>query len=505
MYCYKLQNYTFLRNAAMSFNQLLGKHKATKRRRTDKKKRRRVMGASGGDGETVDSSLSVEDRVRALRRHWRKKTISSPHRQGSAACTTSKARPRSAQGPPDVPAAVAGEMPPSRATPSSAGEANSLGVVEVVESSSQCPEKRTLALMFIVIDALPYEDIWRQWIGTNEWSPSSIRSATGQGIASAVVASSSENHDCDTDSERLPGEPTESNVNVRVFVHAKFPERVKSPWLREKLIGKSFKPEWGSVEITRAMLALVEAAIQGCPGARDMRLAFASESCLPIVSLSSAVAALWSSEKSWLDVKFKPRNGYNGSSQWVPIERSPLVPAECVCKSDQWVALTRSHAELVCSLPKKVGHLDMWQAFRKSCASDEMYFATLLCCAGILPDRNEVRRMEEANSARSGSISPAIAESNADSTGAVPVLENGVHQNRGVSRRKLTFVEWIYPDLDDYSGKTSLADRPVMFESLTLDLVKRARAQGCIFMRKFKGIAASTEWESLVLNTPGSV
>jgi len=184
------------------------------------------------------------------------------------------------------------------------------------------------------------------------------------------------------------------------------------------------------------------------------------------------VAALWSTRTSWLDVKRKPRNGYNGSAQWVPIEKTSLIPVECVCKSDQWICLTRQHAELVTTLPSLVDHNDMWQAYRKCCASDEMYFATMLACTGVLPSRRE----------------------------SISTFNEDVQAQGQVSLRKMTFVEWIYPDLDDYSGSSSLADRPVIFDGLTEELVTRAIAEGCIFARKFRGCSAD-EWEQLVYST----
>ena len=128
----------------------------------------------------------------------------------------------------------------------------------------------------------------------------------------------------------------------------------------------SYKPEWGSVEITRAMVTLVEESLASC-NSPSMRLCFASESCIPILPLHQTIESLWSTNTSWIDVKRKPRNGYNGSAQWVPIEKTPLIPAECVCKSDQWICLTRQHAERIASLPSSIDHTNLWEAFRKCC------------------------------------------------------------------------------------------------------------------------------------------
>ena len=193
---------------------------------------------------------------------------------------------------------------------------------------------------------------------------------------------------------------------------------------------------------------------------------------MPIRSFAETAAELWATDMSWLDVRRTPRNGYNGSSQWVPIEKSPLIPKDCVCKSDQWICLTRRHAEKVVALPSHVGHADLWHAFRKGCASDEMYFATMLACVGVIPTR---------------------AEATTDESFIRIIEESGE-----VALRKMTHVQWIYPDLDDYSGSSTLADRPVTYNALTQAMIDAATSDGCIFIRKVKRCSME-EWEALVL------
>jgi hypothetical protein len=330
-------------------------------------------------------------------------------------------------------------------------------------------QPKTLALLFIIIDNLPFESIWRRWIENND----------------------------------------ERNIQVQVLIHAKFPEKIQSNWVKTKLTKKSFRPEWGSVEITRAMITLAEESLLGC-NTQSMRMLYCSESCLPILPFNDCVRELWSSNTSWLDIRRKPRNGYNGSSQWVPIEKSPLIPSECVCKSDQWVCLTRQHAERVIRLPLMVNHDDMWQAFKKGCASDEMYFATMLSCVGALPSRKE--KMEVTNTGTSVSIINGISGINGTSGINGDIGNNGNNSSSSsgesgttfliegeVLLRKLTYVEWIYPDLDDYSGKSNMADRPVLFDGLTQSLVNRARSMGCLFARKFRYDGDVNQWERLVL------
>ena len=317
-----------------------------------------------------------------------------------------------------------------------------------------------VCLLFIIIDSLPFEGIWRRWLGGTEANPN--MAAKGSNAGRPVL--------------------------TKVLVHAKFPEKVKSEWVRARLIKESYKPEWGSVEITKAMVALLKRGVEATSsmavptGDDRVRFLFASESCVPVCKLPDAATALSASKQSWLQVKYKPRTGYNGSSQWLPIENSSLIPKECVCKADQWVCLTRTHAKEIFGLaqqldqstkvPRLPASIDaFWPAFKKGCASDEMYFPTMLSCCGILPTRVD------------GSAGPSD----------------------GVAPRQLTYVRWIHPDLDDYSRENSMVDRPVAFEMLDPGLFATAREKGCLFLRKLivpkkKGTVSITAeaWEKCV-------
>jgi hypothetical protein len=50
----------------------------------------------------------------------------------------------------------------------------------------------------------------------------------------------------------------ENKTKIHIFIHAKYPERVKSSWARKYLVDFCFCPNWGSVEITKAMIGLLE-------------------------------------------------------------------------------------------------------------------------------------------------------------------------------------------------------------------------------------------------------
>ena len=96
-----------------------------------------------------------------------------------------------------------------------------------------------ICLLAITIDDLPYEAIWRAWANNAN---------------------------------------TSSKFKVSLVCHAKHPEKVTSPWLQQRMLLQprrivrgnslsdpevlSHRPGWGSVEITRAMIDLLVAAME---------------------------------------------------------------------------------------------------------------------------------------------------------------------------------------------------------------------------------------------------
>lgn len=76
-----------------------------------------------------------------------------------------------------------------------------------------------VTLMFIIIDDFPHELIWRTWL--------------------------------DIEDDLLRNK-------CSIYFHAKFPERVQSSWVKSRLVNFNFRPTWGSVEITKVMVKMLE-------------------------------------------------------------------------------------------------------------------------------------------------------------------------------------------------------------------------------------------------------
>jgi hypothetical protein len=77
-------------------------------------------------------------------------------------------------------------------------------------------EKKTLGLLFIIVDDFPNEPLWRLWL------------------------------------EQIN---TNSDYAISVWFHAKYPNRVNSSWVRQRLV-RSFQlqPEWGSLTLTKVCI-----------------------------------------------------------------------------------------------------------------------------------------------------------------------------------------------------------------------------------------------------------
>ena len=244
-----------------------------------------------------------------------------------------------------------------------------------------------VALLFIIIDDLPLEQIWRDWLS----GPNSR--------------------------------------NVEILIHAKFPERVRSRWVQERLIRSNLRPSWGSIELSKSMYYLLEDALQLRSFNADFFI-FLSESCVPIYKIDDFFSRLQGQTKSWIDYNNTPTNGYAYSNQFTPLKE--VVPDTCIYKSDQWVMLNRANAIQLMDFEKQTG-ISIWNLMANVVkASDEMWIPTILC-----------------------------------------IMNNGLENV--VEKRKITYVDW---------GQEMRS--PITFEEITPELVQRAREKGCLFMRKFK-------------------
>ncbi|KAL3803495.1 hypothetical protein HJC23_014043 [Cyclotella cryptica] len=432
-------------------------------------------------------------------------------------------------------------------------------------------KQRHIALLFLTIDDLPHEHIWKAWLE----SPSLGAVDAESGASSA---------------DRVTTNDGDNRVMVSIICHAKHPERITSPWLRQRHLIRfvrssqvcnekmesdkddkqtaestgqqqqqrqppkfhSRRPEWGSVEITRAMIDLLEEGLRigkrretnnaegdglkasdlteratsaataldrqfsyrrylSSPGHafpdecsinqppsiqsdEDIppvdRFIFVSESCLPVVSLSELDSALFGPriprvsekpgnnsltqkrnpyDKSWVNARSSPNNGYSRQLQWDEI-RSCDIPKHLIWKADQWIVLNRAHGEAVASIPVKyLNGRSLWYAFRRCRASDEMYFPTALSILGIIARPVGVKEVDD-DSCKSEACA-----------------------GDEIRRRKVTYCDWSLS-----------AKNPSSFAAQDwAQVLSKARGEGCLFARKFVPLSLNSQRKKNV-QVPGN-
>jgi hypothetical protein len=143
-------------------------------------------------------------------------------------------------------------------------------------------------VLLIIIDDLPHEMLWRLWaeqydvecakrdansvISKVEGDADLKQSINSTELAVGDETSQQQSH-CvsaetisNTDSTQpLLEEITsksdlkeDSSTRVRFLIHAKQPDRVKSAWVRERLVSFHLRPNWGSLELTEVMVRMLD-------------------------------------------------------------------------------------------------------------------------------------------------------------------------------------------------------------------------------------------------------
>ena len=99
------------------------------------------------------------------------------------------------------------------------------------------------------------------------------------------------------------------------------------------------------------MLTLLK---EGLVDEKCERFIFATESCIPIVSLTAAGDMLFQSDLSWLNAFHGPKHRFEELECFRAV-RSDMIPAKYVWKSfPGWITLTRKHAAEILDLPNRV-------------------------------------------------------------------------------------------------------------------------------------------------------
>jgi hypothetical protein len=247
-----------------------------------------------------------------------------------------------------------------------------------------------VAVCACIVDSLPHEHIWRRWIHPVRTPPDNPKSDNDK---AATISYSAD-----------------------MYIHAKFPRRIQSPWVKQKLISRSFQPDWNDVRIVQAMLALAEEALRD---PNTTHILFCTESCIPISSLQDAIRMLLllpptihtadipdpaeeqrnvfsvpSSTRMFFHTSFV--NAYNSSdptqftrfderSCWSKIAHT--IPYEAIWKAlPGWCVISKKHMNLVLDMPAThLGGKELYPIFETVWAPEELFFPTALSLLGVLP------------------------------------------------------------------------------------------------------------------------
>ena len=94
---------------------------------------------------------------------------------------------------------------------------------------------------------------------------------------------------------------------------------------RQRTLDVTFKPEWNSPEVIRAMLAVLQAALNDEDASFD-RFIFLTESCVPIYDLQDLGDRLFQDECSWMDAFHLPQSKWEKAACFDSVDSSIIPP-----------------------------------------------------------------------------------------------------------------------------------------------------------------------------------
>lgn len=163
---------------------------------------------------------------------------------------------------------------------------SSNGSLPELSSSRKRSTKKMIAICLIIVNELHHEDIWRYWI---------------------------EN-----------GQLESEEYGAELIIHAKEPDRIRSEWVRGKLVQRSFCPQWNSPEVVRAILETLSTGIHSNEHSFE-RFIICTETCLPLYKLHDVGLMVTEDNQSWLNVRQLPESKWEMLNCFSPINPS-IIP-----------------------------------------------------------------------------------------------------------------------------------------------------------------------------------
>ena len=228
------------------------------------------------------------------------------------------------------------------------------------------------------------------------------------------------------------------------------------------------------MELVRAELALMAAALEVGGGEDGLWFLLASETCVPVVPCAQLLDRLKGDPRSRVAYRVAASRFDAEAERAV---RAPVPPGAMV-KCDQWVLLARPDLERV------VAKSDLWPAFARVKASDEWFVGTCLGLDGAI-DVSALRKADTLARAARQHEDLYGRRPAAKKTGMPPMpgpFDTGV-----VLQGRTAYCVRSFPT--DPSPEALVWCQGV---------VAAARAEGCITARKFPAPISVAAWHAAV-------
>lgn len=305
-------------------------------------------------------------------------------------------------------------------------------------------EQKTVGICIVIVDSLPHEAIWAEW--ANEVN-----------------------------------EGSSGEYKAKIAIHAKHPDRIKSEWVRERLVPLTYQPDWNSPEVIRAMLTVMNECLRDpCCG----RFVFATESCVPLYRLNYIGEVLFKEDASWLNAFNRGKSTWETQTCFRSVN-DKIIPPNVVWKCiPGWIMLSRRHAAEISLLTAK------------SCTHVPFSTSKSSCCLGSDAEADLVKAWGDG-----GTWTESNGNVWAPEEVFFPTLLSilGYLKESGkdeVRRRSVTYAKF---------KKVGDAN-PIAFVNMDATLLKDLRGSGSLFGRKFgAGTIDIARWISLMKNDDPSI
>ena len=125
------------------------------------------------------------------------------------------------------------------------------GVRKDVADNVKNDKEICLCVLLIIIDDLPHEAMWRLW-------EEHYLHGKEHSLVEEVFPASSSFETAATNVRANPVHGSSVRTPVQFLIHAKHPDRVKSKWVRDRLVSFHLNPGWGSIVLTEVMIKMLQ-------------------------------------------------------------------------------------------------------------------------------------------------------------------------------------------------------------------------------------------------------